>query len=289
MEGLSSQVKSQYRAGIGLKPQHYQQVLDDRPDVGFFEVHAENYMGDGGLPHHYLTEIGRHYPLSLHGVALSIGGPGDLDRAHLARLNALLERHDFMLFSEHLAWSTHEGVYLDDLLPLPYTAETLDRVCSHIDEVQETLRCRMLLENPATYVQFEQSTMSETDFIRAVVRRTGCRLLLDVNNVFVSCGNHNCDPALYLDAFPLDHVGEIHLAGHDLRVDDCGAPLLIDSHGSDVADPVWALFRRVIERTGALPTLIERDADVPPLADLAAEARRASAILHESSLQVALG
>jgi uncharacterized protein len=270
------------RSGIGLKPQHYNEVLGKRPDFAFFEVHAENYMGQGGAPHHYLTRIREHYAISLHGVALSIGGTQPLNRDHLARLKALLDRYDCGLFSEHLAWSTHEDVYLDDLLPLPYTQETLDHVCDHIDETQEFLGRRMLLENPSTYVQFRESTMSELDFVAAIARRTGCGLLLDVNNVFVSCTNHNSDPFAYIDHFPADHVGEIHLAGHDERPDDAGGTLLIDAHGSPVVDPVWALYEYALRRTGPVPTLIERDANVPPLAELLDEAMRANRCLaHE--------
>jgi uncharacterized protein len=267
------------RAGIGLKPQHYAEVLGERPDFAFFEVHAENYMGAGGPPHHYLSKIREQYPISLHGVALSIGGSQPLNREHLSRLKSLLDRYDCGMFSEHLAWSTHEDAYLDDLLPLPYTEETLAHVCDHIDETQETLGRRMLLENPSTYVQFRESTMSELEFITAVADRTGCGLLLDVNNVFVSCINHDMDPVSYINAFPAAHVGEIHLAGHDEREDDAGKPLLIDGHGSAVVDPVWALYELTLKRTGPVPTLIERDANVPPLHELMAEAIRANQCL----------
>jgi uncharacterized protein (UPF0276 family) len=267
------------RAGIGLKPQHYQEILRDRPCFGFFEVHAENYMGGGGPPHHYLEAIRKDYPISLHGVALSIGGEQSLNRDHLGRLRDLLNRYDCGLFSEHLAWSTHEDVYLDDLLPLPYTKETLQHVCDHVNETQTFLGRRMLLENPSTYIQFEGSTFSEIEFISQISERTGCGLLLDVNNVFVTCKNHNVDANAYIDAFPLEHVGEIHLAGHDVRRDDTGAPLLIDAHGSPVVNCVWKLYERVISRVGPMPTLIERDANVPPLADLLAEASRAERVI----------
>jgi uncharacterized protein (UPF0276 family) len=271
------------RAGIGLKPQHYDEILRERPDLGFFEVHAENYMGAGGPPHHYLKRIRDHYPLSLHGVALSIGGSGPLDKAHLTRLKDLNARYAPGLFSEHLAWSTHEDSYLSDLLPLPYTAETLACVCAHIDEAQEAVGRRMLLENPSTYVQFTATDMSEIAFLGEVVARTGCGLLLDVNNVFVQAANHHFDPFAYIDAFPVEHVGEIHLAGHDARLDDAGAPLLIDAHGSPVADAVWALYAHAIARCGPVPTLIERDAEVPALAELIAEAARAEAILADEA------
>ncbi len=267
------------RAGVGLKPQHYREVLERQPDLGFWEVHAENYMGAGGPPHYYLGRIREYYPLSLHGVGLSIGGESPLDRAHLLRLKALIDRYQPQLFSEHLAWSTHDGVYFDDLLPLPYNKATLERVCRHIDETQDAVGRQLLLENPATYLAFEESALPETEFLAEVVRRTGCRLLLDVNNVFVSARNHNFDATAYVEGFPLSAVGEIHLAGHDERDDDAEAPLLIDAHGSPVADPVWALFEHTIRLRGPVPALIERDADVPPLAELLAEARRADAIL----------
>jgi uncharacterized protein (UPF0276 family) len=269
------------RAGVGLKPQHYRDILDAAPDIGWFEVHAENYMGAGGPPHAYLTAVRERYPLSLHGVGLSIGGSGPLDKDHIGRLRALADRYEPALFSEHLAWSSHDTVYLNDLLPLPYTEETLDRVCTHIDEVQSTLRRRMLLENPSTYVAFAETSMSEVAFLREVVRRTGCGLLLDVNNVFVQAANHSFDAAHYIDSFPAEHVGEIHLGGHDEDEDDDGSALLIDDHGRAVADPVWALYARALARTGPKPTLIEWDNDVPDWATLFAEARRADAVIAD--------
>ena len=183
------------RAGVGLKPEHYAAILATDPDIGWFEIHAENYMGEGGAPHRYLGAIRERYPISLHGVGLSMGGSASLDREHLGRLSALIARYEPSLFSEHLAWSSHDGVYLNDLLPLPYTEETLARVCEHVDEVQETLGRRMLVENPSTYVAFADAAMSEIAFLREVVRRTGCGLLLDVNNVFVQSVNHGFDVA----------------------------------------------------------------------------------------------
>jgi len=263
------------RAGLGLKTQHFDAVLATRPDIGFFEIHAENYMVPGGPFHHYLGRIREHYPLSVHGVGLSIGAEAPLDRAHLDRLAALLERYAPQSFSEHLAWSTHADAFLNDLLPLPYDAPTLARVCSHVDQVQERLGRRMLLENPATYVEFAASTMAETDFIGEVVRRTGCGLLLDVNNAYVSCVNHGRDPLAYLAALPLAAVGEIHLAGFAVDRDAADAPLLIDSHGSPVDAAVWALYRHALERVGPMPTLLERDNAIPAFDVLLAEARRA--------------
>jgi uncharacterized protein len=267
-------------AGVGFKPEHFNAIRAGAAPVGFLEVHAENYMGAGGPPHAQLTALRADFALSLHGVGLSIGGAGPLDADHLDRLAALIRRYQPESFSEHLAWSSHETGYLNDLLPLPYTAETLALVADHIDQVQDRLGVRMLLENPSTYVLFAQSTMSETDFLAEVARRTGCGLLLDVNNVFVSATNHRTDAMAYLDAFPLAHVGEIHLGGHTEESLPSG-PLLIDAHGSPVADPVWALYGAVLDRTGPLPTLIEWDNDVPAFDVLLAEARRAEAALAD--------
>jgi uncharacterized protein len=271
------------RAGVGLKPEHYGTILDSRPRIGFFEVHAENYMGAGGPPHRYLAEIRKRYPLSLHGVGLSIGADAPLDREHLHRLKHLIERYQPGLFSEHLAWSTHESAFFNDLLPVPYTAETLASVCAHVDQVQETLGRQMLLENPSTYLAFVESTYSEIDFIAEVASRTGCGLLLDINNVHVSSINQDWDPMRYIDEFPLRHVGEIHLAGHSRDADNRGRPLLIDTHDRPVDDIVWALFAHTIERLGSTPTLIEWDANVPPWAELQAEADRAERIICKAA------
>jgi hypothetical protein len=270
------------RGGVGLKAEHYKSVLAESPDLGFFEIHAENYMGAGGPPHRYLSAIRDLYPISLHGVGLSIGGPGRLDADHLMRLKALIDRYQPGLFSEHLAWSTHETGYLSDLLPLPYTAATLQTVCDHIDETQSVLGRQMLLENPSSYLRFAESSFDEAGFIAEVVRRTGCGLLLDVNNVFVSARNLATGAMDYLAAYPLSHVQEIHLAGHDVIVENGGA-VLIDSHAAPVVDDVWQLYAAVIGKTGPLPTLIERDANVPPLAELVAEAGQAERIMRSSS------
>lgn len=273
------------RAGVSLKPEHYNHILAERPDVSWFEVHPENYMGDGGPPHHYLSAIREHYALSLHGVGLSIGAAGKLDRNHIGRLKALVERYQPAQISEHLAWSTHDDGFLNDLLPLPYTEETLTTVCDHIDEVQTALGRRMLLENPATYIVFPESTYEEIEFLKEIVQRTGCGLLLDVNNVYVSCTNHNRSAEDYIDRFPLSHVGEIHLAGHAEDTDDTGARLLIDSHDRRVVDDVWELYGRAIRRAGALPTLIEWDSDIPAWPVLFAEAQHANAILAPNGAQ----
>ncbi len=269
--------------GVGFKPEHFEAIADTRPKLGFFEIHAENYMGAGGAPHRRLDAIRELYPLSLHGVGLSIGSPGSLDRAHLERLAAVARRFEPTLVSEHLAWSTHEGAFLNDLLPLPYTDETVARVSEHIDEVQNALGRRMLLENPSTYVVFAESTWAETDFLREIARRTGCGLLLDVNNVFVSAVNHGFDPDRYLADFPPEAVGEIHLAGCTDDTDDAGLPLLIDAHNSPVRDAVWSLYSAAIRRLGATPTLIEWDNDLPAWPTLLDEARRAERAIVEAA------
>jgi uncharacterized protein (UPF0276 family) len=266
-------------AGVGFKGEHLAAILADRAPRGFFEVHAENYMGAGGPPHRALEAIRRDHPLSLHGVCMSIGGSQPLDQAHLARFRGLIKRYEPALVSEHLAWSTHESTYFNDLLPLPYTKATLSQVCDHIDEVQNAIGRPLLLENPSTYLTFNESTISETDFIRSVTQRAGCGLLLDVNNVFVSAANHGFSPLQYLSDFPFSQVGEIHLAGHDEQVDELGEPLLIDSHDRPVADAVWRLFETIIERCGPIPTLIEWDSNIPDWPILKAEAGAAQAIL----------
>ncbi|MCR9150549.1 MAG: DUF692 domain-containing protein [Rhodobacteraceae bacterium] len=265
--------------GVGYKPQHFSNIIDRADPVEWLEIHAENYMGDGGRPIAQLRALAARFPLSVHGVGLSIGGEAALDREHLARLKHLVGWLDPAAFSEHLAWSTHDGAFLNDLLPLPYTRATLDRVCDHVDQVQEVLGRPMLLENPATYLGFAETEMDEIAFLAAIAGRTGCGLLLDVNNVFVACTNRREDPVAYVDRFPLHLVGEIHLGGHDDDRDDAGLPLLIDSHGREVADPVWALYARAIARGGPKPTLIEWDNDVPDWPVLAAEAGRAATIL----------
>ncbi|VAW14864.1 Uncharacterized protein conserved in bacteria, NMA0228-like [hydrothermal vent metagenome] len=269
------------RAGVGLKADHYREILDTRPDLGFFEVHAENYMGAGGPPHRYLAAIAEHYPLSVHGVGLSIGGATPLDRDHLERLAGVVERYQPALVSEHLAWSTHTTGFLNDLLPLPYTPQTLARVVEHIDQVQSRLGRQILLENPSTYVVFKTSTMSEIEFIIEVGKRSGCGLLFDVNNVFVSCTNHRMSAEDYVDAYPAHLVGEIHLGGHAVDEDDEGATLLIDAHDREVIDDVWSLYARALRRTGPVPTLIEWDNNVPEWPVLFTEAKRAEAVMDE--------
>lgn len=267
--------------GVGYKPQHFSAIMENADPVQWLEIHAENYMGDGGRPLAQLRHLAERFAISVHGVGLSIGGEGPLDADHLARLKHLVGWLNPASFSEHLAWSTHDGAFYNDLLPLPYTKATLDRVCAHIDQLQEVIGRQMLLENPSSYLAFAESTWSEPEFLSEISRRTGCGLLLDVNNVFVSATNLEFSPQGYIDAFDLEKVGEIHLGGHDEDADDQGRPLLIDSHGREVVDPVWALLDYTLERSGAKPVLIEWDNDVPDWPTLAAEAERAAfALAH---------
>ncbi len=271
------------RPGVGYKPQHYADVLKNADPVEWLEIHAENYMGDGGRPIAQLRALAERFAFSVHGVGLSIGGESPLDREHLKRLAHLVGWLNPARFSEHLAWSTHDTHFFNDLLPLPYTEETVTRVAEHINQVQDAVGHQMLLENPSSYLAFTETTMSEVDFLKEVTTQTGCGLLLDVNNVFVSATNQKTDPYSYIDAFPLDKVGEIHLGGHDEDADDMGEPLLIDSHGAEVVDPVWVLYEYTISKTGPMPTLIEWDTDVPEWPVLAEEAQRAARILDKVS------
>ena len=273
------------RAGVGLKPEHTRDILAGATEVGWFEVHPENYMGDGGPPHHFLERIRAEYPISLHGVGLSIGSAGPLSTEHLQRLRMLVRRYDPGLFSEHLAWSTHDGVFMNDLLPLPYNRETLELVADHIDQVQATLKRQILIENPSTYVTLEATEMTELEFLGELARRTGCGLLFDVNNLFVCATNHHFDPEPYLDAFPVALIGEIHLAGHAVSGAAVEPSLLVDSHDRRVADPVWRLYERLITRSGPIPTLIEWDNDLPDWATLAAEARSANQVMAKHNAE----
>ena len=267
------------RAGVGLRATHHRDVLDNAPDTGWFEVHPENYMGDGGPPHRYLTAIREQYPLSMHGVGLSIAGQERPDRAHLQRLRQLLHRYEPGLFSEHLAWSSSGTQFLNDLLPVPYDDDTLLRVVDHVDEIQNFLGRRLLLENPATYLRFSADALTEIEFLDAVAQRSGCGLLLDVNNVYVSAVNHGFDAAHYVDRFPIEHVGEIHIAGHTQDDAESNATLLIDSHNRQVAEPVWQLLARALARTGPVPVLVEWDSELPAWQVLAEEARCADELL----------
>jgi len=265
------------RAGIGLRAPHYREILDTRPAIGWLEVHSENYFGAGGQPHWFLERLRATYPLSLHGVGLGLGSIDELRVEHLRSLARLIERYEPGLVSEHLCWCSAGGTHLNDLLPLPYTQEALEHVCTRIEATQDFLGRQILIENVSSYLQFHHSVMPEWEFLAAVARRTGCGILLDVNNVYVSATNHGFDAANYLDAIPSESVHEIHLAGFD-----ASGPCLIDTHGSPVSDAVWALYQRTIERFGPRPTLIEWDADIPALPVLLGEAARAAPILERA-------
>jgi len=267
------------QAGIGLRFQHHQAVLDEHPDVAWLEVHTENYMG-GGSPLAYLEAIRRDYPLSLHGVGLSLGSAEGIDLAHLERIRRVIERCQPGLVSEHLSWSVVNGVYLADLLPLPMTEEALDVVCRHIEQIQANLKRQILIENPSSYLQYRHSTIPEWEFIAAIASRTGCGILCDVNNIYVSSCNHGWDPSAYLAALPVDAIGEIHLAGHTAREIETGHTVRIDDHSARVAAEVWTLYEEALARFGARPTLIEWDNNIPPLAVLLEEAAHAAILLQ---------
>ncbi|MFZ5790498.1 MAG: DUF692 domain-containing protein [Pseudomonadota bacterium] len=264
-------------AGIGLRHAHHRALLDSENQTAWLEAHPENYMG-GGWPLRVLERLRDRYSLSLHGVGLSLGGADPLDQEHLARLQALVERVEPALVSEHVAWTTTGGVYLNDLLPLPWTEEALAVLVAHIDEVQTTLKRPILIENPSTYLSFRHSEMPEWAFLAEAVKRAGCKLLLDINNVYVSARNLGFDPRDYLAAIPAVAVAEIHLAGHARREID-GVELRIDDHGSPVNGEVWALYRETISRIGPRPTLIEWDSNIPELPVLLAEAAKAESVL----------
>ncbi|MEP7056591.1 MAG: DUF692 domain-containing protein [Caldimonas sp.] len=262
-------------AGIGLRFQHHQEVLAARPAVPWLEVHTENYLG-GGSSAHTLDLIRRDYPISLHGVGLGLGNVDGIDMAHLGRIRDVVRRIEPGLVSEHVSWSSVSGAYLADLLPLPMTEEALDVVCGHVAQTQDFLQRRILIENPSTYLRFEHSTIAEWDFISAVATRTGCGILCDVNNIFVSASNHGWNASDYVAKLPVASVGEIHLAGHAVRDLERGTVLLIDDHGSRVSPEVWALYEEALNRFGNVPTLVEWDTNVPSLGVLISEAEMAA-------------
>jgi uncharacterized protein (UPF0276 family) len=270
------------KAGIGLRFQHHHAVLECPPDVAFMEVHTENYMG-GGAPIRCLEAMRGNYPVSLHGVGLSLGSAEGLDPTHLQRIKQVAERIAPALMSEHIAWSVSGGAYLADLLPLPMTEEALDIVCRHVDQMQSMLRRKILVENPSTYMQFRHSTIPEWEFMAAVAARTGCGILCDINNIFVSAKNHGWNASAYVAALPIAAIGEIHLAGHSVRELADGGTLRIDDHGSCVADEVWSLYTEALRRFGPIPTLIEWDNNVPPLETLVGQARHADTVIEREN------
>lgn len=267
-------------AGIGLRAPHYRSLLETRPDIGWLEVHSENYFGAGGPPLYYLERARERYPLSLHGVGLSLGSTDALNTQHLEKLKALITRFQPSLVSEHLSWGSVAGRYLNDLLPLPFTDEALDHVVGRIGQTQDYLGRQILIENISSYLRFRHSTMPEWEFLIEVARRADCGVLLDVNNIYVNARNHGFDPQQYLDAILPSRVGEIHLAGF-VRNRYPQGEVLIDHHGAPVADAVWTLYRQALQRLGPVPTLIEWDSDIPPLEVLTTEAQKADRILEE--------
>ena len=267
--------------GIGLRGPHLAAIVAAPPAVGFLEVHPENYMG-GGPALGALERLRRERPISLHGVGLSLGGTDGIDQGHLERLAGLVERLEPVLVSEHLSWSIVEGVYLNDLLPLPYTEEALDLLAAHIDRVQTRLRRQILVENPSSYLSYRHSTIEEPAFLAALAARTGCGLLCDINNIHVSGRNLGFDGEAYLAALPAEAIGEFHLAGHSINEVE-GQEILIDDHGSEVAAPVWALYRAALRRFGPRPALIEWDSRLPALPVLLGEAAKADAVIREET------
>jgi len=269
------------KAGIGLRFQHHQAVVDARPEIAWLEVHSENYMG-GGAPLRYLEDIRRDYPISFHGVGLSLGSAEGLHHAHLERIRGVIDRIEPALVSEHLSWSIVRERYLADLLPQPMTEEALETVCRHIDQTQAYLSRRILVENPSSYLRYRHSTIPECEFLAALADRTGCGVLCDVNNIYVSACNHGWDASTYIATLPPGAIGEIHLAGHTVRKLDGGVTLRIDDHGSRVVPEVWSLYMEALARFGPIPTLIEWDTNIPSLEVLLDEARRAAALLDRA-------
>lgn len=280
---MSSTHRAPVQAGVGLRLPHIEEVVATRPSAGWFEIHPENFVAN---PHatELLQDLARQYPISVHTVGLSVGSAGGIDRAHLRRIRALIDLIDPVLVSGHLAWSTHKGEYLNDLLPLPYDRETLDTVTRHLREVQDGLGRPYLLENPSSYVGFAGSTMTEVQFLNELVDRTGCQLLCDVSNVYLSGRNMGYDARAYLDGLPAAAIHELHLGGFTPEEDDAtpGGEVLIDTHATPVAEPAWALYAYAIQRFGPRPTLIEWDNDIPSLAVLLGQALQADAIAREA-------
>lgn len=269
------------RAGIGLRAEHYREVIETLPSAAWLEVHSENYFGAGGAPLAYLEKARQHYPVSLHGVGLSLGSSDELNPRHLQKLKALIERIEPGLVSDHLSWSSVDGRYLNDLLPLPYTEEALRHFTQRVQQAQEFLGRELLIENPSTYLQYTHSTIPEWEFLTEVAERSGCGILFDINNLYVSASNHRFDASTYLRALPARKIREIHLAGFSVNRYADGE-MLIDTHSARVADEVWALYRQAIEKLGSIPSLIEWDAELPPLAVLLDEARKADEILEHA-------
>jgi len=279
-------ISSSRVAGIGLRPGHYRELLQSLPKLGWLEVHSENYFGNGGAPLHYLEQARNHYPVSLHGVGLSLGSTDSLNTTHLESLKSLVDRFDPLFVSDHLCWSSVDGIYLNDLLPMPYTEEALIHFSARVRQVQDYLGRELLIENPSSYLQYKHSTIDEAEFLAEVVARTGCGLLLDVNNVYVSSKNHGFDAQEYIDKQPAESVREYHLAGHTIRQLPEGA-VYIDTHDAPVADPVWSLYEYTLRVVGRRPTLVEWDSNLPELEVLIGEARKAQSYSEGNHADVA--
>jgi uncharacterized protein (UPF0276 family) len=273
-------------AGIGLRGPHYRDIVDQKPAVGWLEAHSENYFGDGGIPLYYLEKCRAHYPLSLHGVGLSLGSADPLSRHHLQQLKSLIDRFEPGLVSEHLSWGSIDGRYFNDLLPMPYTEESLNHFCSRVVQTQEYLRRQILIENPSSYLTYAHSTIPEWEYFVEIANRSGCGLLVDVNNIYVSAQNHGFDGKHYIEQIPARHVGEIHLAGFTVNTYD-DVEILIDDHGSAVAEEVWQLFDFATAQYGPKPSLMEWDSDIPALDALLAEAVKTQSILDRYRALVA--
>ena len=269
-------------AGMGLRSSHYKDFLTTRPDLGWIEVHPENYFG-GGAHRHYLTEARQDYALSFHAVGLSLGSDQPVNQDHLQQIKELADIYEPFQVSDHASWSASGNAHLNDLLPLPYTYEVLDRLCRNVDQVQTALGRRILVENPSTYIAFKDNDMSEYEFMNALSRKSGCGLLLDINNIYVQSENHNFDPYEYIAGIHGEAVGEFHLAGH-IKRDFDGESILVDTHDQPVCDPVWELYRFAVQKIGAVPTLIEWDAELPPLSRLLEEVQAARIILDDAVL-----
>lgn len=270
------------RGGIGLKAQHFQQILETTPDIGWFEVHPENYMGAGGPPHRYLQAIRECYPLSMHGVGMSLGSADGIDSRHLHNLKALIERYQPEQVSEHIAWSHWNEIYMNDLLPLPYTRETLATICENLDQVQTALGRTILIENPSSYIDFQKTDFSEPQFLNKICETSGAKLLLDVNNIYVSAANNGFDPYRYIDNIEQHNIEEVHLAGHAIQTLPNNKPIRIDDHGSAVKPEVWSLYEYLVTRANrGFSTLIEWDNDIPSLETLMGEAQKAESIMEQ--------
>ncbi len=270
------------QAGIGLRAQHYHQIATEKPAINWLETHTENFFGDGGLPHQYLDVIRSEYPLSLHGVGLSLGSADALNKTHVEKIKQTVDRYQPDLVSEHLCWGATNGRHLNDLLPLPYTEEAIKHISEHIDEFQNALGRQIIIENVSSYLEFSHSTMPEWEFLHAVSQKSGCGILLDINNIYVSAINHNFNANDYLSAIPVESVKEMHLAGFD----NVGHTL-IDTHAHAPCDEVWQLYQQALQRFGATPTLIEWDTDIPSLDVLIGEANKAQQFINQSAGHVA--